>query len=445
MIPGPIGGLSLDLGGQGGQPDLHSRLEFRTRWNFHPYARRLSTGSRCCSVSLPVLASNCMMNCLNSTTRRQSEVEPFTLPPDAPQPIERVGDRASSGDGFSHAVRTRPQKASPFARLFDSRRLRRASAKYLPLLSAPKPSANIMSTSPAKLDSRVSHPQSITSHFLIDNFQQVSSRVAGSSSSASFASLASSASFISNRPCPRLEMLVSPRKQTFGPVSNRPKFAFCNLPLAAPKQPVHPDAGRAAKRACPPKHVFAKRACPPKQLFAKRACPPKQLFAKRACPPKRVFAKRACPPKQLFAKRACPPKRVFAKRACPPKRVFAKAGRSQLSTVACGLPSLIANETHSRKRPSTCKQSTYQFLIANENQRAALTLIVAEGPGNAPLFLFITIDLPHPALDSRLLTFNWQRRAFLPLAHRSAIIAPENLYRSRGEIRRRDWGNETWH
>jgi len=311
-----------------------------------------------------------MMNCPNSTTAQQGY---------AAQSVARVGDRASSGHGFSHAVPSTLLDQQPFARLFDSRSLRRASAKYLPLLSAPQPSAHIMSTSPAKLDSRVSHPKSITSNFLIDNFQQVSSHVAGSSSSASFASFASSASCISNRPCPRLESPVSHRKQTIAPISNRPKFAFCNLPLAAPKQPVHPDAGRAAKR------------------------------------------------------------------ACPPKQVFAKAGRSQLSTVACGLPSLIANETHSRKRPNACKQSTYRFLIANEIQRAALTLNVADGPKNAPRFLFITIDLPHPALDSRLLTLNWQRRALLPLAHRGAIIAPENLHRGRGEIRRRDWGNETWH
>src|SRR5690348_14346422 len=245
-----------------------------------------------------------MMNCPNSTTAQQGY---------AAQSVARVGDRASSGHGFSHAVPSTLLDQQPFARLFDSRSLRRASAKYLPLLSAPQPSAHIMSTSPAKLDSRVSHPKSITSNFLIDNFQQVSSHVAGSSSSASFASFASSASCISNRPCPRLEMPVSHRKQTIAPISNRPNFALCNLSLAATKQPVHPDAGRAAKR------------------------------------------------------------------ACPPKQVFAKAGRSQLSTVACGLPSLIANETHSREESSNWKQSTYRFLIANEIQRVALTLSVAEG------------------------------------------------------------------
>jgi len=41
--------------------------------------------------------------------------------------------------------------------------------------------------------------------------------------------------------------------------------------------------------------------------------------------------------------------------------------------------SLIANDMHSRKMPSRCKHSTYEFLIANENQRAALTLSEVEG------------------------------------------------------------------
>ena len=34
---------------------------------------------------------------------------------------------------------------------------------------------------------------------------------------------------LSNRPSPRLEMPASHRKQTIGPISNRPKFAVCNL------------------------------------------------------------------------------------------------------------------------------------------------------------------------------------------------------------------------
>ena len=42
------------------------------------------------------------------------------------------------------------------------------------------------------------------------------------------------------------------------------------------------------------------------------------------------------------------------------------AVRSQLLTLDCKLSPLIANETHSRKQSSTCKQGTYKILIANE-------------------------------------------------------------------------------
>ena len=127
-----------------------------------------------------------------------------------------------------------------------------------------------------KLEFPLTLHKSTTSEFLIDNFGACITRrppwwrtteaegfrpphrTAVPLPCASFASFASSTSCISNRHNLELEIGVSRRKQRIGPFSNRHKFAFCNFPLAAPKLPVHPDAGRSAKRACPPKHTVAK-------------------------------------------------------------------------------------------------------------------------------------------------------------------------------------------
>ena len=229
------------------------------------------------------------MNCPNSTTTQQPVVEGFTLPPDAPQPIERVGDRASSGHGFSHAVQTRPQKASPFARLFDSPRLRRASARYSPCLFPPSGSKGIMSTSDAKLDFHVSQLKSITSIFLIDNSCTHSWSQAFPASS-----FQPPASRNSNRHIPELETGLSHRKQSIGPLSNRHKFAFCQ---------------RAALT----------------------------LSAVEGFIPR-----------------------------LPLPASLPSSSHSQLSTLYCKLPFLIANDLHSREESSNWKQSTYSFLIANE-------------------------------------------------------------------------------
>ena len=152
----------------------------RHRW-------RLSTGSRCCSLSSPVLASNCMLELSNSTFGRSHRLS------------------------LSSRARTRPASDEGSAVGFWT--------------AVPR----IMSTYLTKLDCSSTLAESTTFQFLIDNFQQVSSRVGGSWSSASFASFASSASCISNRHTPRLEMPVSHRKQRIGPLSNRHKFAFCNF------------------------------------------------------------------------------------------------------------------------------------------------------------------------------------------------------------------------
>jgi len=142
---------------------------------------------------------------------------------------------------------------------------------------------------PELLESWLSHTKQGTSQFLIDNFQHVSSLVAGARSSTSFASFASATSRISNRPSPRLEMPVSHRKQTIGLISNRPKFAVCN-------------------------------------------------FCYSVC------------------------------HASLPPCLFASS------------PSLIANDMHSRAESNPCKQTTYNFLIANENQLSMLPESLIRSP-----------------------------------------------------------------
>lgn len=77
-----------------------------------------------------------------------------------------------------------------------------------------------------------------------------------------------------------------------------------------------------------------------------------------------------------------------------------------LTTAPSSLSFLIANETHSREKLSRCKHSTYQILIENEFQRAALTLSAVEGSFSQPQV---------PTLNSQLSTLDsadFQRSAF---------------------------------
>ena len=170
--------------------------------------------------------------------------------------------------------------------------------------------ASIPTPTLQKLEISLTAPESLTSQFLIDNWNGFSlkpstlSAAEGSrstaSSSASFAPFASSTSCISNRPSPRLEIPVNHRKQTIAPISNRPKFAFCNSrPLSALKGLNEP---------------------------------------------------------------------------------LSVAVHSRLLTLDYKLPLLTANDMHSRKSPTACKQSTYQILIANEFHSAPSLRNSAEGP-----------------------------------------------------------------
>ena len=77
-----------------------------------------------------------------------------------------------------------------------------------------------------KLESCLSYRKHTISQFLIDNSCK-SFFPAAASPASSLKPLASRP----NRPSPRLEMPVSHRKQTIGPISNRPQFAFYNFAL----------------------------------------------------------------------------------------------------------------------------------------------------------------------------------------------------------------------
>ena len=69
----------------------------------------------------------------------------------------------------------------------------------------------------------------------------------------------------------------------------------------------------------------------------------------------------------LYAQHALEPfnSAPFSLPPCIPASLH-PSSRSRLSTLDSGLPSLIANETHSRAESSNCKQDTYEILIANE-------------------------------------------------------------------------------
>ena len=90
--------------------------------------------------------------------------------------------------------------------------------------------AKFMSICTAELARNVSHTKQNTSQFLIDNFgahilqRPPQRRIADAYRTSNLEPPTSSP----NRPSPRLEMPVSHRKQTAGPISNRPQIAFSN-------------------------------------------------------------------------------------------------------------------------------------------------------------------------------------------------------------------------
>ena len=136
------------------------------------FSRVDSTGSCCCIVLSAVLASNRMLNFVNTMA----------------EPKRRFDPRLASGQAVHFAFPLAPSR--------------------------------ITSTISAKLDFSLTCSNQSTSQFLIDNF------CSGSDCSSL---VTRHLSLPSNRPSPRLEILVNHRRQRIGPISNRPKFAVCKF------------------------------------------------------------------------------------------------------------------------------------------------------------------------------------------------------------------------
>ena len=241
----------------------------------------------------------------------------------APQPTAHAGDPVSSGHGFSRAVQRRPQEPSPFvhpdagrARLSNSRRLRRASANYSHSTLSIERRTGIMSTSLAKLDFSASLAKSITSNFLIDNF------------------------------CTLLRSPVSKSTSVGSSGTLHSPLACC--------------AAAASSRRRVTRHslVLTKEG----SLPSNRQCPELEMGLSHRKQRTEIF---------LIANFR-PMLRNLIQRG---ERVDC----SRLSTLDSRLPSLIANDTHSREKSSYSKLSTYQFLIANvfHRQYLASTAIYA--------------------------------------------------------------------
>ena len=150
-------------------------------------------------------------------------------------PNSMTGQRREAGDALPSP------HASALSRHPESLRLGQGEGSAFPAATS-----GIMSPCPAKLDSVVTHSKQITPHFQIDNFQRHLSEVVDPEQSRRVephapkrflakvvptSSLESRTSSNPNRPSPRLEMPVSYRKQTTGPISNRPKSAVCKIPV----------------------------------------------------------------------------------------------------------------------------------------------------------------------------------------------------------------------
>ena len=200
--------------------------------------------------------------------------------------------------------------------------------------------SGIMSTFVEKLEVSLSLTKSITSQFLIDNFQQVSSWAARPRSSASFVSCALSASCISNRPSPRLESALSHRKQKVALVSNRPQFAFCNFQYSSLR---NPDDPRHSDNNCESRAAGAGHGVP-----AMGHVPSLPSSMPGSLPPL----------SPLLPLSPLPPH-----------------FRSHPHF-------LIDNDMRSREMSCHCKQSTYEFLIDNEFQFISRKFKV-EQPGKA--------------------------------------------------------------
>ena len=240
-----------------------------------------STGTCCCILLFSVLASNRMLNSSNpdaSFNRGDSDsalVRHKWRSVACAFPTSNVEPPASRAAEPGLARSERNRRALP-GRSADRLVTASTSADETPKSCQLVP----------KLDFRLTPSKQTISHFLIDNSCTGSAPLPFPTSNLEHQTSSS------NRPSPRLEILVSHRKQTVGPISNRPKFALCNF-------------------------------------------------------------------------------RCLSFSASVPPCHFASSSL------------LIANDMHSREESSTCKQSTYRILIANEFHYLRSTAEVPRGSSAA--------------------------------------------------------------
>lgn len=120
----------------------------------------------------------------------------------------------ASGYSLSCAIRTRSSNQLRFAPSIRTHKEEPKAAMYCP--------APTTEPGPPLLDFALTYRKQRISQFLIDNFRGPQPEGSGIACQA-----------FSNRPCTRLEMLVSHRKQTVAPTSNRPQFAFSIFPFVS--------------------------------------------------------------------------------------------------------------------------------------------------------------------------------------------------------------------
>ena len=190
-----------------------------------------STGTCCCIVLSAVLASNRMLNSSNpdaSFNRGDADaalVRPAWRSVACAFPASNLEPPASRAAEPGLARPERNRKALPGPP--TSRLVTTPSSDH---------DAQELCQLASKLDFRLTPSKQTTSHLLIDNFCTGSAPLPFPTSSLGLQTSSS------NRPSPRLEILVSHRKQTVGPISNRPKFALCNfrcLSFSASVPPCH--------------------------------------------------------------------------------------------------------------------------------------------------------------------------------------------------------------
>jgi hypothetical protein len=271
------------------------------------------------------------------------------------------GILALSGHGFNRAVLPSPLASLPLARLFSSRRPRRACAK-----SSPRP---LRISRSAKLDHLVTHTKHTTSHFLTDNFRVpfALTPISKAQRNDEEGILALSGHGFNRAVLP--SPLASLPFARFS--SSRRPWRACAKSSSWPRL-----FSPAFVRRCEQLAPFARfsssrrlrRACAkssPRPLRISRSAKLDHLVTHTKHTTSHFLIDNFCVPFALTPISKAQPGLTLLLRDRP-----ARGSRfrpcSPLVTRHSPLPFLIGNEMHSREKSSYCKHTTYKFLIGNE-------------------------------------------------------------------------------